>query len=79
MPFLAPIVSAIGSLAGRVVGSHLLRNHAAKLGEGTLQSVVGGLGMRFVLGFLLAGYLFNEQIRGAINGLIGALKHAVIT
>ena len=76
---MTAIIAGITSLAGRVLGSHLLRNHAAKLGEGTLQSVVGGLGIRFIGGFLLAGYLFSAPIRTAINGLLSAIRHGVIT
>ena len=73
------LLSGIASLAGRVVGSHLFANHAAKAGIGTIQSIGEGLGLRFIAGFGLAGYLFSEPIRHAINALLSAVRHAVIT
>ena len=72
------ILSGIASLAGRLVGSHLFKNHAAGAGIGTLQSIGEGLGLRFIAGFGLAGYLLNEDVRHAINGLAGAFRHAIL-
>ena len=41
---IATLLSLGASLIGRIAGKHLLANHIAKAGTGTLQSLIGGIG-----------------------------------
>ena len=55
------ILSLVTSLLGRVIGSHLVGNNAAKAGTGTVQSLVEGFGMRFAVGAIAT--LVRDQPR----------------
>ena len=84
MPW-AIIGSAALSIGKRLIGSHLLVNHIPKFGgtaasaaASTGQALLEGGGMRFAAGILATLYYTNPGVRKAINGLIVALKDALL-
>ena len=72
------ILSLVTSLLGRVIGSHLVGNNAAKAGTGTVQSLVEGFGMRFAVGAIAALYATNHGFRAGINSAVKAATSAII-
>ena len=70
----AALLPLIGSVASRIIGGHHL------LGKpiGAAQTALEGLGARFIAGFLTALYFTNEPTKHAINGLLAAVKGAVL-
>ena len=64
-----PILAWLGSFAVKFVGGHLV---SALFGRATeaislFEAVLTGLGLRFMLGFISAFYLFNDDFRHAAN------------
>ena len=71
------ILSGLASLAGRFLGKHLLDNHLAKAGTGTLQSLIGGIGNRLFLGAGAMAYGLVPGVRHGIDAAAVALVHAL--
>ena len=70
-------MSGVATIAERIIGGHLLKNHLTGAGIGTLQSLVGGLGTRFAAGFCLAFYWQNAAFRAGVDSAIAAVVDSV--
>ena len=63
----------IGTILGRVVGTHLWDNFKAKLGTGHLQSLVEGYAWRGVLAGTVLLYNSSDQFKDGLDQIIAAV------
>ena len=70
---LAKLGGGALTVLGRTVGTHLIRNHLAGLGIGTLQALIEGLGWRGIAGAGIALYSSNDAFRAGIDTALKAL------
>ena len=60
-------------ILGRVVGSHLWQNNKAKLGEGSLQTLIEGYAWRGILAGTVALYNGNDKFKSGLDQIIAAV------
>ena len=62
-----------GTILGRLVGSHLLANYKGKVGEGHLQSLIGGYTWRGVLFASTVLYSSSPKFKDGLDQIIAAV------
>ena len=70
---IGAILGIAGPIISRIIGGH----HLTGTPIGALQTAAEGVGLRFILGFATAGYLLNDDIRGALNALAKVTFEAI--
>ena len=63
----------IGTILGRVVGSHLLKAEWRKLDGSHLQATIEGLAWRGIVAGTVALYSSNDKFKGGLDQIIAAV------